>query len=247
MTLKDKIIAERVPKHIAIIMDGNGRWAKQKGKMRLFGHNNGAKALKNILKTASDIGVKYLTVYAFSTENWNRPEAEVNGLMSLLMSSIDSEVKNVMENDIKISVIGDIEALPKKVKSKVKSIIELTKDNQKFNIIIALSYSGRWEIIDAAKKIAKNVRDNKLDIEDIDDECFANYLSTKDIPDPELLIRTSGEERISNFLLYQIAYSEIYFTDVLWPDFNDQELYKAIIDYQNRERRFGKTSEQIKC
>jgi undecaprenyl diphosphate synthase len=246
MSLKENINPERVPQHIAIIMDGNGRWAKQKGKMRLSGHNEGAKALKNIIETAANTGVKFLTVYAFSTENWNRPKDEVSGLMNLLMSSMEKEIKNVQKNGIKISVIGDKSKLPDKVRKKVEKAIETTKSNKKFNVIIALSYSGRWELVNAIKNITEDIMSNKISLDNITEDSVSQYLTTVGIPDPELLIRTSGEYRISNFLLYQLAYSELYFTDVLWPDFSSEEFYKAIIDYQSRERRFGKTSEQIK-
>jgi undecaprenyl diphosphate synthase len=246
MSLKENINPERVPQHIAIIMDGNGRWAKQKGKMRLSGHNEGAKALKNIIETAANTGVKFLTVYAFSTENWNRPKDEVSGLMNLLMSSMEKEIKNVQKNGIKISVIGDKSKLPDKVRKKVEKAIEATKSNKKFNVIIALSYSGRWELVNAIKNITEDIMSNKISLDNITEDSVSQYLTTVGIPDPELLIRTSGEYRISNFLLYQLAYSELYFTDVLWPDFSSEEFYKAIIDYQSRERRFGKTSEQIK-
>lgn len=246
MSLKENINPERVPQHIAIIMDGNGRWAKQKGKMRLSGHNEGAKALKNIIETAANTGVKFLTVYAFSTENWNRPKDEVSGLMNLLMSSMEKEIKNVQKNGIKISVIGDTCKLPDKVRKKVEKAIEATKSNKKFNVIIALSYSGRWELVNAIKNITEDIMSNKISLDNITEDSVSQYLTTAGIPDPELLIRTSGEYRISNFLLYQLAYSELYFTDVLWPDFSSEEFYKAIIDYQSRERRFGKTSEQIK-
>ena len=246
MSLKESIDINRVPKHIAIIMDGNGRWAKKQNKMRLSGHRQGAKALKNIIETAANIGVKYITVYAFSTENWNRPKDEISGLMNLLVSSIEQEINDVHKNEIRISVIGDIGKLPKKVQNKVNKVIKLTEKNSKFNVVIALSYSGRWEIVEAVKKVATDVENNIISQEDINEDTFKKYLNTADIPDPELLIRTSGEERISNFLLYQLAYTEIYFTDVLWPDFDAEELYKAIINYQNRERRFGLTSEQIK-
>ncbi len=246
MSLKDKIDKNKIPEHIAIIMDGNGRWAKQRGKMRIAGHNQGAKTLKDIIKIATELEIKYLTVYAFSTENWDRPAKEISGLLSLLVNSIDQEIENANKNGIKISVIGDISRFPKKVKSKIQNVVELTKNNKKLNVIIALSYSGRWEIVEASKKIAKDVKNNIIGFEDISEEKFSDYLDTSEIPDPELLIRTSGEKRISNFLLYQIAYTELYFTDVLWPDFSENELYKAILEYIGRERRFGKTSEQIK-
>lgn len=245
MSIKNEINKEKVPKHIAIIMDGNGRWAKKHGKMRLAGHNQGAKTLKNIIKVSANIGVKYLTVYAFSQENWNRPTTEVEGLMNLLVSSIDQEIELVNEKKIRIMVIGDIAKLPQKVKKKVKTVMELTKNYDEFSIIIALSYSGRWEIANTAKKIANDVLKNKIKPEDINETVFYEYLNELKLPEPELLIRTSGESRISNFLLFQLAYTELYFTEVLWPDFSEEELFKAIIEYQKRERRFGKTSEQL--
>ena len=241
----NKIDKNNIPQHIAIIMDGNGRWAKSQNKRRLSGHQEGAKSLKSTLQTCGELGVKYLTVYAFSTENWNRPKIEINGLMNLLISSINNEIDEIHKSNVKISVIGEFEKLPKNVQKKLNFAIDLTKNNNRINFIIALSYSGRWDILNATKKIAEDYKNNMINIDNIDDTLFSEYLSTKNIPNPELLIRTSGELRISNFLLYQIAYSELYFTDTLWPDFSKEEIYKAIIDYQNRERRFGKTSEQL--
>lgn len=245
MDLRKQINKNRIPEHIAIIMDGNGRWAKKRNKMRLVGHNQGANTLKKIVEAAGKIGVKRLTVYAFSSENWNRPKKEVEGLMNLLMTSIDNEINKLNKNEIKISVIGNINMLPQEVRERIKNVIETTKNNKKFQVIIALSYSGRDEIITAAKKIANDAKSGRINPENINQKLFESYLYTKQIPDPELLIRTSGEERISNFLLYQLAYTELYFTNVLWPDFDEEELYKAIINYQKRERRFGKTSEQL--
>jgi len=230
-----------LPKHIAITMDGNGRWAKTKGKLRVFGHKNGVKAVRDTVEAAAEIGIEFLTLYAFSTENWNRPESEVNALMTLLVSAINKETKNLMDNNIRLSTIGDTESLPSKAKKELLQAIEKTKNNSRMTLVLALSYSGRWDIINAVNTIVKEDNVNR----DITEEDFQQYLTTKSVPDPELLIRTSGEYRISNFLLWQIAYSELYFTDTLWPDFRKEDLEKAILDYQSRERRFGKTSEQI--
>ena len=230
-----------LPKHIAITMDGNGRWAKTKGKLRVFGHKNGVKAVRDTVEAAAEIGIKFLTLYAFSTENWKRPESEVNSLMRLLVSAISKETKTLMDNNIRLSTIGDTESLPSKAKKELLQAIEKTKNNSKMTLVLALSYSGRWDIINAVNTIVKKNNVNR----DITEEEFQQYLTTKSVPDPELLIRTSGEYRISNFLLWQIAYSELYFTDTLWPDFKKEDLEKAILDYQSRERRFGKTSEQI--
>lgn len=245
MSLINNIDKNNLPAHVAIIMDGNGRWAKSKGQIRLKGHQEGAKTVKRILQASGELGIKYLTVYAFSTENWNRPSAEINGLMNLLVSSIDNEIDEIHKSGVKVSVIGEIDKLPTNVRKKLNFAVEKTKNNQRINFIVALSYSGRWEILNAVKEITKDINNNILDIENINEDVFAKHLSTKNIPDPELLIRTSGEKRISNFLLYQIAYTELYFTDILWPDFSKEDFYTAIVDYQNRERRFGKISEQI--
>jgi undecaprenyl diphosphate synthase len=245
MSLIEQIDKTRIPQHVAIIMDGNGRWAKSHGKLRLSGHQEGAKAVKNAIEVCGELKIKFLTVYAFSTENWNRPEAEVSGLMNLLVSSIDKELAEIKKLGVRIRVVGQIEKLPQAVQKKLNLAIENTKDNKELNFVIALSYSGRWDILNAVKNIAADSKSGKINPESIDDKLFENYLSTAGIPDPELLIRTSGEERISNFLLYQLAYSELYFTDVLWPDFSKEEFYTALINYQKRERRFGKTSEQL--
>ncbi len=245
MSLIDKIDKEKLPKHVAMIMDGNGRWAKSRGKVRLSGHQEGAKSVKNAIQVCGHLGIKYLTVYAFSTENWNRPKAEINGLMALLVNSIDREIDELNEQGVKVRVIGETDKLPKNVKKKLDYAIETTKENTRLTFIIALSYSGRWDILNAVKSILQDNEENKIKSSDFSPELFEKYLSTSEIPDPELLIRTSGESRISNFLLYQIAYSELYFTDVLWPDFSREEFFKALLDYQNRERRFGKTSEQL--
>jgi undecaprenyl diphosphate synthase len=243
--LKEEIDIERLPSHIAVIMDGNGRWAEKRGGVRSLGHRNGAKAVKEITEACAEIGVKYLTVYAFSSENWNRPKDEVSGLMNLLVEYLEKEFNTLKKNGIRLSAIGDFSLLPDEVNGKLQNVINKTKDGERMVLNLALSYSGQWDIVQAAKAFAKDVKEEKLELHDLTAQRFKNYLSTKDIPDPELLIRTSGEIRLSNFLLYQMAYSELYFTDVLWPDFNKKELYRAILSYQNRERRFGKTSEQL--
>jgi undecaprenyl diphosphate synthase len=235
------IDTNNLPKHIAITMDGNGRWARSKGKLRVFGHKHGVTAVRETVEAAAEIGIKFLTLYAFSTENWDRPESEINALMGLLVSAINKETKTLMDNDIKLSTIGATNNLPSKAKKELLEAIEKTKDNTRMTLILALSYSGRWEILNAAK----NLIIDGLDPNAIDEQVFQQYLTTKSVPDPELLIRTSGEYRISNFLLWQIAYSELYFTDTLWPDFRRADLEKAILDYQRRERRFGKTTKQI--
>jgi undecaprenyl diphosphate synthase len=237
----EKIDINKLPKHIAITMDGNGRWAKSKGKLRIFGHKNGVKSVRDTVEGAAEIGIEYLTLYAFSSENWNRPEREVNALMTLLVSAINKETKTLMDNNIRLSTIGDINKLPSKAQKELQEAIIKTKDNTRMTLVLALSYSGRGEIINAVQNI---IKDGKKP-EEINEDTFQQYLTTKSVPDPELLIRTSGEYRISNFLLWQIAYSELYFTDTLWPDFRRADLYKAILNYQNRERRFGKTTEQL--
>lgn len=244
-TYKDKINIERLPKHIAVIMDGNGRWAKEQGKIRIFGHQNGVGAVRAVSEACAELGVKYLSLYAFSTENWNRSKIEVDALMKLLSKTIAEEVKTLNDNNIRLNAIGDLSRLPKYNYDALMKAIEDTKDNDRMTLTLCLSYSGRWEIAHAARQIAEKVKSGELDVEQIDENCFSNFLNTAGMPDPELLIRTSGEERISNFLLWQLAYSEFYFTDKFWPDFSKEDLYKAIVDYQNRERRFGKTSEQI--
>lgn len=237
-TLIDK---NNLPQHIAITMDGNGRWAKSKGKIRVFGHKNGVLAVRDTVEYAAEIGIKFLTLYAFSTENWDRPKSEINALMSLLVNAIRKETQTLMNNDIKLITIGETDSLPTKAKNQLLEAINKTKDNTTMTLVLALSYSGRWEILNAVKSLMKQ----DINIEEIDEKVFEQYLTTKSVPDPEILIRTSGEYRISNFLLWQIAYSELYFTDTLWPDFRRTDLEKAIINYQNRERRFGKTNEQI--
>ncbi len=236
---KDQFLDQNnLPKHIAIIMDGNGRWAKQKSKSRIFGHRNGVKSVKETVEYAAEIGINYLTLYAFSTENWQRPKKEVTGLMSLLVSTIKSETKSLMENNIKLTSIGNINMLPEKCKKELNESIKLTSGNTKLNLILALSYSSRWEIKNAIRKI---IRDG-LKANEISEDIIEQYLATKNVPDPELLIRTSGENRISNFLLWQIAYTEFYFCKKLWPDFRKEDLKDAILEYQKRERRFGKTA-----
>lgn len=237
--------SKNVPGHVAIVMDGNGRWAKQKGKPRLEGHQNGAAALQNALEGCLSLGVKYLTVYAFSIENWNRSPEEVRGIMELFVKSCHSEIDNLMQNNIRFRAIGKLDMLSEECLKELGATEEVTKNNTKLTLNVAISYGSRWEITNAARKIAYKVQAEKLNPEYIDEQLFASYLVTSYMPDPDLLIRTSGEYRISNFLLWQIAYTEFYFTDVLWPDFTTEDFYKAIADYQNRERRFGKASEQI--
>jgi len=240
-----QINLDRVPQHVAIIMDGNGRWAKQKGRMRIFGHRQGVKAVRAAIESAAEMGVRYLTLYAFSTENWTRPEKEVNGLMELLVDTIDSELPTLMKNKIKLATIGDLAKLPKKCQGQLEKTKGKTAENNGLTLVLALSYSGRWDIIEAIKRIGVDVKSGKLTPEEINDEILDKALNTSCFPNPDLLVRTSGEQRISNFLLWEIAYSELYFTPVLWPDFTKDDFYKAIVDYQSRERRFGKTSEQI--
>jgi undecaprenyl diphosphate synthase len=244
-SLKDMIIRDKLPNHIAIIMDGNGRWAKQRGNKRVFGHQHAVKAVRETVEAAAELGIKYLTLYAFSTENWNRPPSEIDALMSLLVTTLHEETKTLMKNNISLLAIGELDNLPRKVYNNLQKCIKTTSVNSGLKLILALSYSGRWEIHDAVIKIAREIKKGKVDPDDITPEYFADWLQTKDIPDPELLIRTSGEYRISNFLLWQIAYTELYFTDTLWPDFTKEDLYKAIVDYQSRERRFGMISEQV--
>ena len=245
MDLKAQIDTTKLPAHVAIIMDGNGRWAKRQGKNRVFGHRNGVKAVRETSEACAEIGVKNLTLYAFSTENWSRPQAEVSALMELLVRTIKSEVKTLMKNDIRLMVIGDMGKLPQRSQEKLQEAMEETRGNQRMNLILALSYSARWEITQAMKHIAEEVKAGRLNPEDIEEQTISDHLSTVGIPDPELMIRTSGEQRISNYLLWQIAYAELYFTDTLWPDFRKDDLYKALISYQQRERRFGKISEQL--
>lgn len=244
--MKELLDRNNIPQHIAIIMDGNGRWAQKKGAMRIFGHRNALAAVRDSIEICAEIGVKYLTLYAFSTENWSRPQDEINALMEILINSITDEVPTMMKNNIQLSSIGDINSLPPSAQAKLKEAKELTGKNTGLTVFLALSYSGRWEIENALKEIVKKVVEGQLNIEAIDQQVIADHLNTKGVPDPELLIRTSGELRISNFLLWQLAYTELYFTELLWPDFRREHLLEAVLDYQRRERRFGKTTAQIK-
>jgi undecaprenyl diphosphate synthase len=245
MSLLPQIDTQKIPQHVAIIMDGNGRWAKQKGMARVFGHKNGVKSVRESTEAARELGIKVLTLYAFSTENWNRPKKEVDTLMSLLVSSLKDELKTLQKNDIKLQTIGQLENLPKKAQKELKQVIEVTQNNTSMILNLALSYGSREEIVNTMKNISKKVVNKELSIEEIDEKIINNHLYTFNLPDVDLMIRTSGEKRISNFLLWQIAYAELYFTDVLWPDFRKEDFFKAILDYQHRERRFGKISEQI--
>jgi undecaprenyl diphosphate synthase len=245
MSLRKKINTRKLPVHVAIIMDGNGRWARQRGKERIFGHQEGVRAVREVIECAAEIGLKYLTLYTFSTENWNRPDDEISALMGIMVQSLNNETDTLIKNNIRLKAIGDIDRLAKDVRARLFDTIELTSTATGLTLIIAMSYSSRWEIVEAAKKLAEDVNSGKLQASEIDEKDFEKYLSTYGIPDPELMIRTSGELRVSNFLLWQLAYTELYFTELLWPDFSKEEFYKAIISFQNRERRFGKTSDQI--
>lgn len=245
MSLKDQINTQKLPQHIAIIMDGNGRWAERHGEQRVFGHQNGVKSVRDTTEAAAELGIKYLTLYAFSTENWNRPIEEVNALMELLVLTISAEKETLNKNNIRLLAIGDLDSLPGNCQNELMEAIKDTSKNTRMSLVLALSYSSRWEITNAMKKIAIQIKEGKLAPEDINEELISNSLTTKDIPDPELMIRTSGETRISNFLLWQLAYTELYFTEKLWPEFNKEEFYAAILDYQSRERRFGMVSAQI--
>ena len=244
-TLKDKIDMSRIPQHVAVIMDGNGRWAKLHGKERLFGHYNGVESVRAVITASVQLGVKYLTLYTFSTENWNRPKAEVDGLMELLVENIVKETPTFHEKNIRFTTIGNNSLLPEKALRKLEECIAETASNSGMTLVLALSYSSRWEITEAVRRIADKVKNGEVNVEDIDEDVVSNNLTTAGIPDPELLIRTSGELRLSNYLLWQMAYTELYFTDTLWPDFREESFYEAIVDYQKRERRFGKTSEQL--
>ena len=246
MGYKEKIQIDRIPRHVAIIMDGNGRWAKRQGLARMFGHRQGVETVHNITEAAAELGIDYLTLYAFSTENWNRPKEEVDALMSLLVDTIAKETPVLMKNNIRLSTIGDLSRLPENTQRKFRACMDETSSNTGLNLVIALSYSSRWEIIQATRNIASAIQQGAILVEDINEEVIASYMTTANMPDPDLLIRTSGELRISNFLLWQLAYAELYFTDCLWPEFTKEEFYRAIVDYQHRERRFGKTSEQIR-
>ena len=245
MSLKTTIASENLPSHIAIIMDGNGRWAKEKGFMRIFGHENGTKSVRTTVESCAELGVKHLTLYAFSTENWNRPKLEVKTLMQLLISSLKKEIKTLQENNIQLNAIGDLKTLPAKVYKELLHVIDETKENSRMTLTLALSYGSRDELVNAMKLISDKVKNNIISVESIDERLINQHLYTQNLPDVDLLIRTSGEKRISNFLLWQIAYAELYFTDVYWPDFTNEHLYEAIVNYQKRERRFGKTSDQL--
>ena len=245
MSLKNKIDRSKLPQHIAIIMDGNGRWAKGLGKLRVFGHKNGVTAVREVLEGAIEVGVRNLTLYAFSSENWNRPKLEVQALMELLINSLNKELSTFQANGVRVKAIGSLENLPKNCQSTLADTIELTKNNSTCVLTLALSYGSRSEIIETTKKIAQKVANGELDVNEINDQLFSDHLQTEGTPDPDLMIRTSGEQRISNFLLWQLAYTELWFSPKLWPDFNREDLFGAILDFQNRERRFGKTSEQL--
>ncbi|MBK7311807.1 MAG: isoprenyl transferase [Sphingobacteriaceae bacterium] len=245
MNYLSQINKANVPQHVAIIMDGNGRWAKQQGEDRVFGHHEGVNSVREIVEACAEVGVKYLTLYAFSTENWNRPKEEVDALMELLVATISLETPNLNKNGVKLQAIGDLKSLPQSCQDELQESINITANNSKVTLILALSYSSKWEITNSVKEIAQLVKEGKLKPEDITSSTIQKYLCTANYPDPELMIRTSGEHRISNFLLWQLAYAEFYFTEVLWPDFRKDEFFKAILSYQNRERRFGLTSDQI--
>ncbi|MEZ4922640.1 MAG: isoprenyl transferase [Crocinitomicaceae bacterium] len=245
MSIKDKLDKNNIPEHVAIIMDGNGRWAKQQGHVRLFGHATGVESVREALKAATEIKVKYLTLYAFSTENWNRPKEEVEGLMDLLVRTIANEIDSLNENDVRLDAIGNLDELPKECNAELKNAIERTKSNKGTCLVLALNYSSKFEIKTAIKKIAQEYKEGKIALNDITDQMVSDHLFTAGIPDPELMIRTSGELRISNFLLWQLAYSELHFTPIFWPDFKKEDFFQAIYDYQNRERRFGMVSEQL--
>ncbi|RLD88655.1 MAG: isoprenyl transferase [Bacteroidetes bacterium] len=246
MSFKDKIVNEKLPQHIAIIMDGNGRWAKKNGKERYEGHYQGVETVHKIVEASAELGVKFLTLYAFSTENWHRPKEEVDALMHLFVETIEQELPTLNKNGIRLRAIGDIASMPQQNIDNLNETMAKTEHNNKMDLVLALSYSGRWEIMDAVKKILKDQQTNPISAGEITEELFSSYLNTAGIPDPELLIRTSGELRISNYLLWQIAYTELYITPKLWPEFDKEDLYEAIVDFQNRERRFGMTSDQIK-
>ena len=245
MPLIEKIDKNRLPRHVAIIMDGNGRWAKAKGKDRSFGHQEGVVSVRKIMDAVTQLGLKYLTLYTFSTENWNRPEEEVQALMSLLVSAIHRETPDMMKKNVRLTAIGDLSRLREDAYNTLQECIDMTSANTGTTLVLALSYSSRWEITRAARQLAQEVLEQKINPNDITEAMVSDHLTTKNIPDPDLLIRTGGEKRISNFLLWQLSYAEFFFTDVFWPDFREEELYEAILYYQQRERRFGKTSEQL--
>lgn len=244
--LKEKIDPARLPSHVAIIMDGNGRWAMQKGHLRMLGHQHGVQAVRNVTEAAAELGVKYVTLYAFSTENWRRPQEEINALMALLVDTIQSETDTLMKNGIRLEAIGNLAQLPPACNKQLQETVEVTKDNDRMTLILALSYSGRWDIIEATRKIARQVKEGLLQPDEIDENVLNSALNTSRYPNPELLIRTSGEQRISNFLLWEIAYAEMHFTPVLWPDFSKDDFYQALLDFQQRDRRFGLTAEQLR-
>ncbi len=245
MSLISQINRDKIPSHVAIIMDGNGRWAQQRGMERIFGHREGVEAVRRVVEAAVELNVRHLTLYAFSTENWGRPDDEVSALMGIMVQSLTNEKGTLMKNNIRLSAIGDVKRLTEDVREKLEETIRLTSGASGLNLIIAMSYSSRWELTEAARRLAAEVREGTLDPDNIDEKMFGDYLTTSHIPDPELMIRTSGELRLSNFLLWQLAYAELYFPEVLWPDFGKEEFYEAIIEFQRRERRFGKTSEQL--
>lgn len=244
-SFKDQIDPANLPRHVAVIMDGNGRWAKKKGAARLFGHSNAVKAVREVTEGCGELGVQYLTLYAFSTENWGRPKEEVDGLMNLLVRTLNDEIKTLMENNVRLTIIGDSSHLPRDCRTNLESALQMSTGNTGLNLILALSYSGRWEILEAVRKIGNDIRQGLIDPRSLTEEIFEGYLQTSGIPDPELLIRTSGEQRLSNFLLWQVAYTELFITPTLWPDFRKEDLYEAIYAFQHRERRFGKTSDQL--
>jgi undecaprenyl diphosphate synthase len=245
MSFLEQINTDRLPSHVAVIMDGNGRWARQRGMDRIFGHNQGVKAVREIIEASAELKIRFLTLYAFSTENWGRPDEEVSALMGIMVQSLNKETDTLIRNDIKLTAIGDVDRLSADVRKRLMETIQLTSASKGLNLIIAMSYSSRWEITEAAKKLSAEISSGRLDPDDVNEYNFEKYLTTHGVPDPELMIRTSGEIRISNFLLWQLAYTELYFTEILWPDFGKEEFYKAIIDFQKRERRFGKTGEQL--
>ncbi len=245
MAYKDQIDTNRLPEHVAVIMDGNGRWAHRRGQERIFGHHQGVKAVRKIIEAAAELGIKYLTLYAFSTENWNRPDYEVSALMDIMVESLNNETETLIKNEISLQVIGDMSRLSEEVRTRLRDTIRITESGKRLKLVVALSYSSRWEISEACRKIASSVKQGLRNPEDITENTVIENLETSAIPDPELMIRTSGEKRISNFLLWQLAYTELYFTEKLWPDFGKEDFYKAIADFQKRERRYGKTSEQI--
>ncbi|MEN8158008.1 MAG: isoprenyl transferase [Bacteroidota bacterium] len=247
MDLKDQIERDRLPRHIAMIMDGNGRWARKKGGERLFGHRNGVESVRQVVEAAGELGIEYLTLYAFSTENWNRPRTEIDGLMTLLTNTIARETKKLNQNNVRLLVIGNLADLPASVQKRLRQAMEETSGNTGLKLVLALSYSGRWEVTNAAKQMCRDAASGKIDPEGVDFTLLESYLTTSSMPDPELLIRTSGERRISNFLLWQLAYTELYFTPVLWPDYRKEHFFEAIIDYQRRERRFGMVDEKSRA